>query len=169
MPHSISNFQDIWLSKYKWVKRASSSTKAKCCFCKTEFQLGLMGVSALDSHAKSKKHQDICKLREKADAAFAGENFNIVFWVPHTAVWTSSLAFICTFICWWYQNILLLVNSWAFLLRWMLLGFLLKNFISAFRPLFSKYDNFLANNQHCGQFLRILLKDLLSFSYSNSV
>ena len=51
------------------MKHASSTTKAKCCCCKTEFQLGLMGASALASHARSKKHQDICKLREGAGAA----------------------------------------------------------------------------------------------------
>ena len=75
--HSKSTFQGIWLrdDKYKsWIKRTSSDTKAKCGWCKTEFEIGKMGSAALDSHAKSNKHQDICKLREGADVAFAGEN-----------------------------------------------------------------------------------------------
>ena len=46
--------------KYKsWIKRTSSDTKAKCGWCKTEFEIGKMGAAALDSHAKSNKHQDI--------------------------------------------------------------------------------------------------------------
>ena len=45
LKHSKSTFQGIWLrdDKYKsWIKRTSSDTKAKCGWCKTEFEIGKM-------------------------------------------------------------------------------------------------------------------------------
>lgn len=75
--HSISTFQESWLSdtKYKsWIKRAKSEKMARCDWCKIDLDLTTMGKSAVDLHiTRSKKHQEIQKSREGASAmALAG-------------------------------------------------------------------------------------------------
>ena len=58
--HSASTFQDEWFSddKYsKWIGKAPTPTEARCLVCKKNFNIYLMGVSALASHASKKKYQ----------------------------------------------------------------------------------------------------------------
>ena len=58
--HSVSSFQDEWLSDpafRSWISKIKNTHKACCFLCKTSFDISVMGVSALRSHAKGKKHQ----------------------------------------------------------------------------------------------------------------
>ena len=58
--HSVSSFQDEWLSDpafRSWISKNKNAHKACCFLCKTNFDISIMGVSALGSHAKGKKHQ----------------------------------------------------------------------------------------------------------------
>ena len=58
--YSVSLFQDEWFSDErcsKWIGKAPTPTEARCLVCKKNFDISLMGVSALASHASGKKHQ----------------------------------------------------------------------------------------------------------------
>ncbi|XP_067234025.1 uncharacterized protein [Chanodichthys erythropterus] len=53
-------FNDRWLEddKYKgWLKKTANLKEARCDLCKKNIQLGTMGQTALDSHAKCEKHK----------------------------------------------------------------------------------------------------------------
>ena len=59
--HSVSSFQEEWYTnkKYKlWISKSSKSAGARCTLCKKDIDISIMGSSALDSHAKGKKHLD---------------------------------------------------------------------------------------------------------------
>ena len=59
--HSVSSFQEEWYTnkKYKlWISKSSKSTGARCTLCKKDIDISTMVSSALDSHAKGKKHLD---------------------------------------------------------------------------------------------------------------
>ena len=54
------SFNDLWLmnSDYKgWLAPCQDKHRAKCLFCKKEFDVGNMGEAALKSHAAGKKHK----------------------------------------------------------------------------------------------------------------
>ena len=58
--HSISSFQDEWLSDpafRSWISRTKNADEARCFLCEKDFYISVMGVSALRSHAKVKKYQ----------------------------------------------------------------------------------------------------------------
>ena len=58
--HSVSSFQDEWLSDpafRSWISKTKNAHEARCFLCKTNFDISIMGVSALQSHAKGKKQQ----------------------------------------------------------------------------------------------------------------
>ena len=58
--HSVLSFQDEWLSDpafRSWISKTKNAHEARCFLCKTNFDISIMGVSALRSHAKGKKHQ----------------------------------------------------------------------------------------------------------------
>ena len=58
--HSALSFQDEWLSDptfRSWISKTKNAHEARCFLCKTNFDISIMGVSALRSHAKGKKHQ----------------------------------------------------------------------------------------------------------------
>ena len=58
--HPVLSFQDEWLSDpafRSWISKNKNAHKACCFLCKTNFDISIMGVSALGSHAKGKKHQ----------------------------------------------------------------------------------------------------------------
>ena len=58
--HPVLSFQDEWLSDpafRSWISKKKNAHKACCFLCKTNFDISVMGVSALGSHAKGKKHQ----------------------------------------------------------------------------------------------------------------
>ena len=53
-------FQDEWFSDkkhLKWIVKAQTPIEASCLICKNNFDISLMGVSALASHASEKKHE----------------------------------------------------------------------------------------------------------------
>ena len=55
--HSTCVFQDGWLSNEKYRKWIRKSQKKESCFvCNKNFDISVMGSSALDSHASGKKH-----------------------------------------------------------------------------------------------------------------
>ena len=73
--HSRSTFKDQWLlnPKYKsWVKTISLNT-ARCSFYNKHIDVSSMGVSALESHATSKKHKQIVSDRSKKYSMFFGK------------------------------------------------------------------------------------------------
>ena len=56
------HFQNKWLSddSFKgWVRTSKSSTIAHCNSCKKDIDLGKMGESALNLHAKGKRHAEL--------------------------------------------------------------------------------------------------------------
>ena len=58
--HSVSSFQDKWLSDLdfrSWISQPKNADKARCFLCKTNFDVSVMGVSVFRSHAKGKKRQ----------------------------------------------------------------------------------------------------------------
>ena len=57
--HSLSSFQDEWLSDpafRSWISKIKNAHEARF-LCKMNFDISVMGVSVLQSHAKGKKHQ----------------------------------------------------------------------------------------------------------------
>ena len=58
-------FQDAWLEEEEygvWIARdPSSKYKFRCRVCKQSYELGKMGLQAIKSHAKKKKHVDLEK------------------------------------------------------------------------------------------------------------
>ena len=55
-------FQDKWLSDdmYRiWICKEKCMNSAFCKLCQKSIDLSTMGKSALDSHAKGKKHKDM--------------------------------------------------------------------------------------------------------------
>ena len=60
-------FREEWLTnvKYKlWVAKTKDKTVARCTLCKLDISLSNMGSSALDDHARGKKHSEKVKSRE---------------------------------------------------------------------------------------------------------
>ena len=58
-----SYFQERWLSdeRFKdWLVPAQTEREARCKRCKKSFALSDMGVQALKSHGKGKKHKQLC-------------------------------------------------------------------------------------------------------------
>ena len=72
--HSESTFQKTWLEnpKYKlWLAVVPSDEKtARCILCKKDINVLVMGVSALESHAKAKKHKSLIKERKQYSETF---------------------------------------------------------------------------------------------------
>ena len=58
---NVTYFQDEWLDDDrfpKWVMKTHLKTHARCSIYQRDFDLSTMGVSALLSHARGKKHKD---------------------------------------------------------------------------------------------------------------
>ena len=58
--HSVSFFQNEWLSDpafRSWISKTKNALEACCFLCKTNFDISIMGVSALRNHARDKKDQ----------------------------------------------------------------------------------------------------------------
>ena len=58
---NVTYFQDEWLDDdrfSKWVMKTHLKIHARCSICQRDFDLSVMGVSALLSHASGKKHKD---------------------------------------------------------------------------------------------------------------
>ena len=63
MSSANSYFQERWLSdkRFKdWLVPTQTKREARCKRCKKSFALLNMGVQALKSHAKGKKHKQLC-------------------------------------------------------------------------------------------------------------
>ena len=57
-------FNEEWLTNvnYKlWVVKTKGKTIARCSLCKSDISLSNMGSSALDDHARDKKHSEKVK------------------------------------------------------------------------------------------------------------
>ena len=58
-----TKFSDQWLdlgahSTWTWLQKVpGDDTKARCTMCKTNFDVSNMGISAIVSHEKGKKHR----------------------------------------------------------------------------------------------------------------
>ena len=60
----VSSFQGEWLSDpafRSWISKTKNLHEARCFLCKTNFDISIMRVSALQSHAQ-KLHRQKCKL-----------------------------------------------------------------------------------------------------------
>ena len=58
--HSVSSFQDEWLSELafrSWISKTKNAQEVRCFLCKTNFNISNKGVSTLRSDVKGKKHQ----------------------------------------------------------------------------------------------------------------
>ena len=58
--HSLLSFQGEWLSDpafRSWISKTKNAHKTCCFLCKTNFDISIMRVSALQSHAQGKKQQ----------------------------------------------------------------------------------------------------------------
>ena len=66
-PHSVSTFQETWFTNEKyslWISKDTNNTsKASCKLCHKVIDLKCGGATALDSHRKGKKHQELEKAR----------------------------------------------------------------------------------------------------------
>ena len=63
-------FQDEWCTNKKfadWIGKANKLPEARCVVCKKSIDISLMGVLALDYHAKCAKHQKNLKDLEGMD------------------------------------------------------------------------------------------------------
>ena len=63
MPKNKKVLQAKWLHNPRysqWLKKKSDEV-VLCCYCKKEINIGNMGETALTSHLKGKKHQEIYK------------------------------------------------------------------------------------------------------------
>lgn len=62
-------FNNLWMDKISfrhWLKPVVGNVhEAYCTLCKKRIQLATMGVKALDSHAKSAKHENLLKLKDR--------------------------------------------------------------------------------------------------------
>jgi len=64
MPSNKCKFVEHWLDRSRhpdwgWLQRSKKDeTKAYCILCKTYFDISNMGVAAISSHGKGKKHRD---------------------------------------------------------------------------------------------------------------
>ena len=71
------HFQSEWLTNEKysaWIQSIlSDRSKARCSFCKTEFDDSNMGVSAVDSHTTGKKHTQFASATTSSAIFFSGE------------------------------------------------------------------------------------------------
>ena len=57
MPGRETGYRVIWETDRPWLKACESSVvKAHCTVCQTDFKIGRMGVSAVNSHAKGPAH-----------------------------------------------------------------------------------------------------------------
>lgn len=66
-------FNEFWLEneKYKsWLTRGPNPRVAHCKVCRKDLQLFSMGESALSSHVKGKKHQDLMRRLQNPGPAF---------------------------------------------------------------------------------------------------
>ena len=78
MPPKVKkcHFQNEWLinEEYSnWVQAVPKNrSRVKCSFCKTEIDISVMGVSALDSHAAGKKHKQIASAAVSLAMFFTG-------------------------------------------------------------------------------------------------
>ena len=60
-------FSDNWLVDdllTEWREKSDSKWKAHSKFCRKDFDISSMGVSALTSHIAGKKHSEISSLRK---------------------------------------------------------------------------------------------------------
>ena len=68
--HSTSTFQDEWFTDERfrlWIGKTQNPKEGRCLICKKDFDISLMGVAALTSHAKGQKHNS--KLSDKSSSA----------------------------------------------------------------------------------------------------
>jgi len=64
---STSHYKVAIEEIYTWVaKSPTTNLAARCTYCKCEINLSSVGKSALDSHAKSRKHQSEVENRKKS-------------------------------------------------------------------------------------------------------
>ena len=68
--HSKSTCQDDWFAHKKfadWIEKTNKLSEVQCLVCKKSIGASLMGVSALDYHAKGAKHPKNLKDSEGMD------------------------------------------------------------------------------------------------------
>ena len=67
--HSVSTFKEIWLTDpifQLWIAKVPGDPSlARCKLCKSNINISKMGRSALNDHAKGKRHLDIIEERQK--------------------------------------------------------------------------------------------------------
>lgn len=65
----ICKFQHEWLTKphfKEWLGQASKNTEAKCNVCMSIIDISSMGIGALKSHMKGKRHEKALESRKSA-------------------------------------------------------------------------------------------------------
>ena len=78
--HSVSRFQDEWLSdKFysKWFNNTAKVTESRCILCKKIFGISHMGVFALNSRAAGNRHKSKMLEKSSIDIRFFGNKINI--------------------------------------------------------------------------------------------
>ena len=78
MPKTLNKrctFQEDWLDsknhpEFFWVKKANSVTEAACSLCINTFDISNMGICALKSHAKGKKHSQLINNKNRSLESF---------------------------------------------------------------------------------------------------
>ena len=67
--HSLSTFKEIWLTDpifQLWIAKVPEDLSlAWCKLCKSNINISKMGRSALNDHARGKRHLDIIEERQK--------------------------------------------------------------------------------------------------------
>ena len=61
------HFHEIWLQKPEfdaWLQQTKDDSKGHCKFCRKLFDISIMGIGAVKSHAKSKQHNQIMKHKQ---------------------------------------------------------------------------------------------------------
>lgn len=60
MPGGKCRFQISWLEKFSWLREYEKDTsKVTCTVCKADFDISNGGITAINRHAKGKKHSDL--------------------------------------------------------------------------------------------------------------
>lgn len=87
MPKNVSKFNDQWLDRNRhasWVwlqKKNDDNRRAICTLCKTDFDIGNMGIAAIVSHEKGKRHIQALHSTERC----VGEVQQLQRWLPTTS------------------------------------------------------------------------------------
>src|ERR1043165_9603990 len=87
MPKNVSTFNDQWLDRNRhaswvWLQRKNDNNRrAICTLCKTDFDIGNMGIGAIVSHEKGKKHIQALRSTERC----VGEVQQLQRWLPTTS------------------------------------------------------------------------------------